>query len=100
MSFQENNSYQSIQEEGDVSEEITSEITDTENEDLMEESQQTETCKNNQTFTLAIKIIQVSIFFKIFLMVFQTLLDTFWDFCNAVPEIYYYIWMELSRLKL
>ena len=74
-------------------EEITLEITDTENEDLTEESQLTEnsSCKNNQTLTLAFKIIQVSIFF----MVVQAFLDTFRDFCNAVPEIL----MELSRLK-
>ena len=96
MSFQENNSYQSIQEEGDVSEEITSEITNTENEDSMEESQLTENCKNNQTLILAIKMFQVSIFF----MVIQTFLDIleglFQDFCNAGSDI----WMELSRLKL
>ena len=78
-------------------EEITLEVTDTENEDSMEETQLTENsnCKNNQTLTLAIKIIQVSIFFKIFFVVIQTLLDTFCDFCNAIPEIL----MELSRLK-
>ena len=78
-----------------MSEEITLEVTDT--EDSMEENQLTENsnCKNNQTLTLAIKIIQVSIFFKIFFVVIQTLLDTFWDFCNAIPEIL----MELSRLK-
>ena len=94
--MQENDSYKSIQEEGDVSEEITLEITDTENEDLMEESQLTENsnCENNQTLTLAIKIIQVSIFF----MVIQTFLDTFQgspfqDCC------FQKILMELSRLK-
>ena len=96
--MQKNNSYESIQEEVDVSEEITLEITDTEIEGSMEESQLTENsnCKNNQTFILVIKMFQVSMFF----MVIQTFLDIleglFRDFCNAVPDI----WMELSRLKL
>ena len=91
--MQDNNSYESIQEEGDVSEEIILEITDAENEDSMEESQLTENsnCKNNQTFILVIKMFQVSIFF----MVIQTFLDILEGFSNAVPEI----WMELSRLK-
>ena len=93
--MQENNSYKSIQEEeGDVSEEITLEITDTEIEGSMEESQLTENsnCKNNQTFILVIKMFQVSMFF----MVIQTFLDILEGFCNAVPDI----WTELSRLKL
>ena len=91
--MQESNSYKAIQEEVDVSEESTLEIIDTENEDSMEEDQLTENsnCKNNQTFTLVFKMIQVSIFF----IVIQTILDILWDVCNAVP----WIWMELSRLK-
>ena len=92
--MQENNSYEPIQEERDLSEEITLENTDTENEDSMEESQLTENSnyKNNQTLVLAFKMFQVSMFF----MVIQTFLDIleglFRDFSD--------IWMELSRLKL
>ena len=92
--MQENNSYEPIQEERDLSEEITLENTDTENEDSMEESQLTENSnyKNNQTLVLAFKMFQVSMFFMV--------IQTFLDILEGLFRDFSAIWMELSRLKL